>query len=256
MVQDSVCMMKFSPREAGATVEYGGKLYYFCSPGCRDRFVAQPQLFADKVPAMRLTVGVMGSASEVTLLEVSEKAFSLGQAIAERGFILITGACPGLPYECARGAQQHGGTSVGISPALSLDEHLLQYRSPADAYDVIVYTGSGLMGREVTNIRSSDMVVIIGGRSGTLGEFAIAYDEGKLIGVLQGSGGITERIPDLVKSIDKDSGARLVYSPDPFDLVARMIDVYTHQHYRCPSCFCMERADRQPAERGVIAQES
>ncbi|MFZ5593982.1 MAG: hypothetical protein ACOY4D_06955 [Pseudomonadota bacterium] len=37
----------------------------------------------------------------------------------------------------------------------------------------------------------------MGGRSGTLGEFAIAYDEGKLIGVLQGSGGITEKIPIL-----------------------------------------------------------
>ena len=39
------------------------------------------------------------------------------------------------------------------------------------------------MGREVVNIRSSDIVVIVGGRSGTLGELAISCDEGKLIGV-------------------------------------------------------------------------
>ena len=43
------------------------------------------------------------------------------------------------------------------------------------------------MGRELINIRSSDIVVVVGGRSGTLGEFAIAYEEGKLIGVLTGT---------------------------------------------------------------------
>jgi predicted Rossmann-fold nucleotide-binding protein len=47
------------------------------------------------------------------------------------------------------------------------------------------------MGREVVNIRSSDIVLIVGGRSGTLGEFSIAYDEGELIGVLLDTGGIT-----------------------------------------------------------------
>ena len=51
---------------------------------------------------------------------------------------------------------------------------------------MLIYTGSGLMGREITDIRSCDIVVIVGGRIGTLGEFAIAYDEGRLIGVLTG----------------------------------------------------------------------
>ena len=32
----------------------------------------------------------------------------------------------------------------------------------------IVFTGSGLMGREIENIRSCDLVVFMGGRSGTL----------------------------------------------------------------------------------------
>ena len=40
-----------------------------------------------------------------------------------------------------------------------------------------VITGSGLMGRDITYIRSCDMVVIAGGRTDTLGELAIAYDE-------------------------------------------------------------------------------
>ena len=96
-----------------------------------------------------------------------------------------------LPYEAVRGAKAKGGLVIGISPGLSLDEHREKYHSPVDGFDVLIYTGSGLMGREITNIRSCDMVVIAGGRTGTLGELAIAYDEGRLIGVLTGTGGIT-----------------------------------------------------------------
>ena len=39
---------------------------------------------------------------------------------------------------------------------------------------------AGSWDAEITNIRSCDIVVIVGGRIGTLGEFAIAYDEGRL----------------------------------------------------------------------------
>ena len=52
---------------------------------------------------------------------------------------------------------------VGISPALSETEHVQRFDAPVEGFDVIVYTGSGLMGREVVNIRSSDIVVIAGG---------------------------------------------------------------------------------------------
>jgi uncharacterized protein (TIGR00725 family) len=187
---------------------------------------------------MRLTIGVMGSAADDQSDDARKAAYNLGTAIADQGFILITGACPGLPYEAARGAMDAGGQSVGISPALSLHEHLYHYQSPDDAFNVLVYTGSGLMGREVTNIRSSDMVGIVGGRSGTLGEFAIAYDESKLIGVLQGTGGVTDEIERIVNTFGKDTGARLVYSRDPADLVTRLAAIYETRHFRRPSCFC------------------
>jgi len=238
MVHDPVCLMKLDPRQAAAMVEYQGRTYYFCSGGCRQTFLSQPQIFLGQVPTMRLTVGVMGSAGEDHPEAVKVQVRTLGQVIGRRGFILITGACPGLPYECARGTREEGGWSVGISPALSFAEHVHKYHSPSDMFDVLIYTGSGLMGREVTNIRSSDMVVIVGGRSGTLGEFAIAYDEGKLIGVLQGSGGITEEIPGIVASFgDKDTGARVIYAADPAQLIGQLAEAYTEQHYRRPSCF-------------------
>jgi len=239
-MKDPVCLIDVDLRKAGAMSVHQGRAYYFCGSDCQKQFIDDPEKYRDRVKAERLSIGVMGSAGSTETKEINAQAHSLGETIAERGLILITGACPGLPYESALGARSKGGVSVGISPALSLDEHIHKYESPADAFDVIIYTGSGLMGREVTNIRSSDMVIIVGGRSGTLGEFSIAYDEGKLIGVLENSGGITGCLPDIVNCIDKDTGAKLIYASDPEKLVEKLIAVYEEQHFRKPSCFCSD----------------
>ena len=240
MVQDPVCMMTINPQHAAGMLDYEGKKYYFCSDNCLEKFRAQPSIYLNQALGMHLTIGVMGSADFDEPEHVRQMAYELGKVIAQKEYVLITGACPGLPYECARGVSETGGMSIGISPALSLDEHIHKYDSPSDTYDVIIYTGSGLMGREVTNIRSSDMVILVGGQSGTLGEFAIAYDEGKLIGVLEGSGGITSQLPDLIKSLRKQTGAMVIYENNPQELVEKMVNYYSTEHYRRPSCFCSE----------------
>ncbi len=177
----------------------------------------------------RIAVGVMGSAGGALADAVRSKVRRLGQEIARRGYVLVTGACPGLPHEAVLGAHGEGGMVVGISPALNFGEHMLKYRSPCRGYDTIIYTGSGLMGREIENIRTCDMVILVGGRSGTLGEFAIAYDEAKVIGALTGTGGITDRLREIISFIDKDTGARVVYSPDPVELLDGLTEIYERE---------------------------
>jgi uncharacterized protein (TIGR00725 family) len=204
-----------------------------------------PSYNPDADPTIR-AIGVMGSSGGELLPDTRLQAFELGRAIAEAGCTIITGACPGLPYDAARGAQAAGGLSVGISPALSRSEHVKRYQSPVDAYDAIIYTGSGLMGREVHNIHSSDIIVIITGRSGTLGEFSIAFDEGKLIGVVQGSGGIADALPELMPQLGKNTGARVIFDRDPQRLVHRLIEEYRTTHYRHPS----KLVDLAPTEDG------
>jgi uncharacterized protein (TIGR00725 family) len=194
---------------------------------------------------MALKIGVMGGATGVISREHLDKAHRLGQAIAKSGSILITGSCPGLPLAAACGAKQEGGMVVGISPGLSLEEHVGKYRSPSEFHDVLIFTGSGLMGREVVNIRSSDIVVIVGGRSGTLGELAIAYDEGRLIGVLTGTGGISDMVRDILAACAKDTGSQVVYDAEPERLIEELLRVYRGSHFRRPSCFCL---DRPPGE--------
>jgi len=189
----------------------------------------------DPVTGVQVRVGVMGSAGGDAESAVAEACHALGRAIAERGCCLLTGACPGLPHDAVVGAKQAGGHVVGISPASTLKEHVETYDSPYREYDILILTGMGLMGRELINIHSSDIVVIVGGRSGTLGEFAIAYEQGKLIGVLQGSGGITAALPALeARLAEKKTGAEVLYDEDPVGLVARLLDRYLSGGYVCP----------------------
>jgi uncharacterized protein (TIGR00725 family) len=175
---------------------------------------------------MAIKVGVMGGASDVERPVHLAKAHSLGRAIGENGCILITGACPGLPLAAACGAKQAGGMVIGISPAQGLAEHIEKYQSPTEFQDVLIFTGSGLMGREVINIRSSDVVVIVGGRSGTLGELAIAYDEGKLIGVLTGMGGVGDMAAQILAVCEKNTGAQVVYEADPDRLIRKLLRLH------------------------------
>jgi len=199
-----------------------------------------PGLFEQYGVTARIKIGVMGSADPSEPTGTTDKAWLLGRTIAERGCMTITGACPGLPLAAARGAQDSGGIVIGISPGLSLDEHVRRYHSPCEHHDILIYTGSGLMGREVVNIRSSDIVIIAGGRSGTLGELAIAYDEGKLIGVLMETGGITDLVEEILERCQKETGARVVYDADPARLVDELLRLYRTEHFRRPSCFCDE----------------
>ncbi len=179
----------------------------------------------------RMAVGVMGSAGGPLVPEVRERVRALGRLVGERGHVLVTGAAPGLPQDAVLGACESGGVVVGISPALNLEEHVRRYHSPTRGYDTLVFTGSGLMGREIENIRTCDIVIFAAGRSGTLGEFAIAYDEGKVIGVLKDTGGVADHIDEILNAVGKDTGAVVITHHDPVTLLDELEAVYRERIY-------------------------
>lgn len=82
------------------------------------------------------------------------------------------------------------------------------------------------MGREIIGVRSCDIVIIVGGRSGTLGEFAIAYDEGRMIGVLTDTGGVADHIDEILEVVKKPTGSRMFFDDDPRKLVERCVASY------------------------------
>src|SRR5579872_1157582 len=188
---------------------------------------------------MKIQIGVMGSAGGAIADSELALAARMGRRIAERDCTIVTGACPGLPHAAVLGAHDVGGVSLGVSPALSPEEHVNVYGSPLQPYTTMVFTGSGLMGRETHNIHSSDFVLFVGGRSGTLGEFCIAYDEGKLIGILTGSGGISNQFSHIAQLVKKDTGSVLIEDDDPERLVDRCLERFRSSSM--PSALAFDR---------------
>jgi uncharacterized protein (TIGR00725 family) len=186
----------------------------------------------------------MGSAGGAITDAELDLARRLGYRIAERDCTIVTGACPGLPHAAVLGAHDAGGISLGVSPALSSEEHVNVYGSPLQPYTTMVFTGSGLMGRETHNIHSSDFVLFVGGRSGTLGEFCIAYDEGKLIGILLDSGGISNEFERIANLVRKDTGSIIITDTDPENLVDRCLAQYNTG--AIPSAKAFDRGAAQP----------
>ncbi len=45
MVTDPVCNMKIDEKRANSNYEYKGTKYYFCSEGCRNEFVKNPEKY-------------------------------------------------------------------------------------------------------------------------------------------------------------------------------------------------------------------
>lgn len=45
MEKDPVCGMDVDPKTATYKSEYQGKMYYFCSPGCKKDFEKEPQMY-------------------------------------------------------------------------------------------------------------------------------------------------------------------------------------------------------------------
>lgn len=179
---------------------------------------------------------VSGAAKGDSVEEGRELATALGAAIAKAGHALLTGATIGLPNYAAEGYKKAGGPmSVGLSPAASKVEHVMKYRLPTLAYDTILYTGLHYVGRDTLLITSSDAVVSIGGRLGTLHEFTIAMETDTPIGFLQGAGGISQEIQNLMALAHPlRASSTVLFSDTPAELIkdlTKELDV-DHERYR------------------------
>jgi uncharacterized protein (TIGR00725 family) len=92
----------------------------------------------------------------------------VGQLIAQRGAVLLTGGRGGVMEAAARGAQEAGGLTIGILKGTGRNES-----RPNRYIEVALRTGLG-EARNYLNVTASDALIAIGGQWGTLSEIAIA----------------------------------------------------------------------------------
>lgn len=180
---------------------------------------------------MKTTVGVLGS-SVIWDPQMEELAVRTGILIAQRGATLITGATTGYSFAAARGATAAGGEVIGFSPALNRKDHISKGLPDTD-HSLIVYTGLSSHGRNILNVRASNAAIFIGGSMGTMNELTIAYDEEKIIGILEGSGGFCNYLKEWLPALAKPGNRSIIhYAANPDQLLdqifAALRDSLTH----------------------------
>ena len=136
--------------------------------------------------------------------------------------MVVTGDTSGIPFYAAKGAKRGGGFTIGISPASSRMEHIKKYKLPTQYMDMAIYTGFGYSGRNLLFIRSTDAMIFVSGRIGTLNEFTIAFEDKKPIGVLTDSGGIMNEVDHLLE-VAKRGRHDIAFDSDPEALADKVI---------------------------------
>jgi uncharacterized protein (TIGR00725 family) len=173
---------------------------------------------------MNYSICVSGAAAGKTVDADKEVAERVGAAIAKAGHIITTGATVGLPYYAARAAVMEGGMSIGFSPAASLREHVNKYRLPIGIFDFVNFTGMHYVGRDTHLVLSSDAVITIGGRFGSLHEFTTALESNTVCGILTGTGGVADIVDDLMeKWLEPIHKENVIYDSNPEELVKKVI---------------------------------
>ena len=142
----------------------------------------------------RKFIGVIG-AGECDA-ELGVLADAVGRGIADAGAVLVCGGIGGVMEAACRGAKAAGGTTVGILPGPD--------RSGANEYvDIAIATGIG-EARNLAIIRTSDVLIAVGGSYGTLSEIGFALKMGKRVIGLK-----TWEIKGIVPAASAEEAVRL-----------------------------------------------
>ncbi|NBD18833.1 MAG: cytochrome [Cyanobacteria bacterium] len=151
----------------------------------------------------KIIIGVMGPGNGATR-EDKTCAYELGYAIAQQGWVLLTGGRnQGVMAAANQGAKAANGLTLGILP--TADETNI-----SQAVDLAVFTDMG-NGRNNINVLSSQVVVACGMGTGTASEIALALKNGKPVILFNSSAVGIEFFqslsPQQVYGTDKVEGA-------------------------------------------------
>ncbi|MCF8563378.1 TIGR00725 family protein [Alicyclobacillus tolerans] len=168
-----------------------------------------------------MRIGVIGQSGEIAE-PVARLAEEVGREIGNRGFVLLTGGTTGVMEWASRGCKSAGGLVVGILPG---DETAV-----ANQYvDIPITTGFGFDYRSLVLVHSSDVLIMVSGGNGTLGELSAAYLNQRPVVVVEPTGGWAARVREVAydgKFLDHRKTMELGFaqtSEEALDMAVRLI---------------------------------
>lgn len=159
-------------------------------------------------------VVIIGSSDASAHLDT---AMSIGHFVADNKWVLISGGRTGIMEAASRGASEAGGTVVGITPSQQFDE--------ANPYCTIVIPSGIGFARNSINVLSGDVIVSIGGKSGTLSELAYAWQYGKPVICCSFTGGWSSKI--LQQTVDDRKSGTFYDAKNLDDVYSILLNLLT-----------------------------
>lgn len=168
----------------------------------------------------KIQIGVMGSAADLNYSKEAENfAKELGRLIAESNNILVYGAekeYSSLSTNAAIEASKYNGITVGITGTKS--KKIWGDFKPTVLIPCGLEIGGG---REFTLVLTCDVIIAIGGGSGTLTEMAIAYQAGIPIIVIDKFDGWAKKLSN--KYIDDRKRLKCLKASTPQEALTKAI---------------------------------
>ncbi len=171
-------------------------------------------LMLEDMEKFRLRIGVIGTDGEIPE-NVQKIAERIGFEIARNNCILVCGGKTGVMEFACKGAKKADGTTVGILPSLE--------KTNGNQYlDIPITTGIGYA-RNAFVVSSSDAVIAIGGRAGTMSEIGLALSYDKPVILVKGSGGISNLIKEDLEEIGVTRGIYLITPENAVEFALKLI---------------------------------
>ncbi len=148
MATDPVCGMTVEEKTAAATTVYNGTTYYFCAPGCKRRFEADPEKILQAGPqgmaqpavqptVQMVTLGPTKRAQPAVLSPESSVLSSQHSALSTHLTIPIEGmSCASCVAKIEQGLQATPGV-LRASVNLATEQATVDYRPEATSLDAI-----------------------------------------------------------------------------------------------------------------------
>lgn len=123
----------------------------------------------NKIRKFQVTIIGSSDANEIEC----KTAFELGYYIAKKGWVLINGGRTGVMEASSKGSYEAGGISIGILPG--------DYIDGGNSYSTISIPTTIGFARNCITVASADVVIVVGGKTGSLCELTYAWQYGKKI---------------------------------------------------------------------------
>lgn len=187
----------------------------------------------------RLIVSIVGNAAcfhESTSAEDRKKwdiAFEMGKCLVDNGCRVLTGGGRGVMRAAFAGAHAsknyREGDTIAVCPSYDFD-------TANDFADIVIPTGIDLARNVI--VANSEVVIAIGGGSGTLNEISNAWKLGRLVIAFKNVDGWSQKLADTVlDDAELGDGNRIwgvESAEEAWDLIEKLLPRYNKAFDRIP----------------------